>query len=102
MRCSQLETRLNDLLDRREDPRLDAEMAAHTARCRRCRRVVAAYAALAEGTAALAEESFVGRFADGAVSLPRRNSTFRRNMAGTICRWQPAPADRQRMDSGRR
>ena len=57
MRCSQLETRLNDLLDRREDPSTDAEIVAHTVACRRCRRVTAAYAAVAEGATALADDS---------------------------------------------
>lgn len=50
MRCSQLETRLNELLDRRDDPRSNAEIAAHTAACPRCRRLTSAYVAVALGS----------------------------------------------------
>lgn len=89
MRCSQLETRLNDLLDRREDPRLDPEITAHTTRCGRCRRVAAAYAALTDGATALADES-AEHYADDAVALSRFGSTFRRNLAATI--WAVAAA----------
>lgn len=49
MRCSRLETRLNDLLDRRADPRSDAELVAHAAECPRCRRLTDAYVALVRG-----------------------------------------------------
>ena len=49
MRCSQLETRLNDLLDRRVDPRSDAEIAAHTADCPRCRHWTESYVAVVRG-----------------------------------------------------
>jgi len=55
MRCSQLENRLNDLLDRREDPRSDAAVAEHIASCRRCNQVTAAFVAVTEGAATLAK-----------------------------------------------
>jgi hypothetical protein len=53
MRCSQLEQRLNDVLDRREDPLADDAITAHVAKCNRCRRWTAAYIAVAEATADL-------------------------------------------------
>jgi hypothetical protein len=53
MRCSQLETRLNDVLDRRGDPWNEPDIAAHAGACRRCRRIVASYVAAVEGVEAL-------------------------------------------------
>jgi hypothetical protein len=79
MRCSQLETRLNDALDRRENPLADDAIAAHVATCGRCRRVTAAYLALADGAAALgeSEQADVARHPSSAVPAASSGRTFR-------------------------
>lgn len=55
MRCDQFEIRLNDVLDRRDDPRRDAPLIAHAADCRECRNMAAAYEVLTDGVAELSD-----------------------------------------------
>lgn len=57
MRCDQFEDRLNDVLDRRDDPRRDASLTAHAAECRQCRNLASAYAMLTDGAAELSRAS---------------------------------------------
>jgi hypothetical protein len=56
MRCEQFETRLNDVLDLRGDPRRDRPLAAHAAVCGDCRRLLGSYEAMLGGLAEI--ESF--------------------------------------------
>ena len=78
MRCSQLESRLNDLLDQRQDPSTDKDIVAHTTACRRCRRIAAAYTAVADGAAALADNShFVDEMHEAVAPRSRRFGVVR-------------------------
>jgi hypothetical protein len=80
MRCSQLEQRLNDVLDRRENPLADDAIAAHVADCGRCRRVTAAYVALADGAAELAGQTRIaaaGRTSLQTAATPRHRTVLR-------------------------
>lgn len=57
MRCEQFEDRLNEVLDRREDPRGDRPLMDHIAVCRPCRGVAASYALLTSGAEQLRAEA---------------------------------------------
>ena len=57
MRCDQFEDRLNNILDRREDPSGDGELTAHAAVCGACRKLAKSYAALTSGAALLRERA---------------------------------------------
>lgn len=53
MQCAEFEDRLNELLDEREQPSFDAELAAHAAACARCADSLAACQLLLDGIACL-------------------------------------------------
>jgi hypothetical protein len=70
MQCDQLERRINHHLDRRNDPRCDAEISVHVANCQSCGRLIRGYEALLLGVDLVAgdlgagaepEERFVER-----------------------------------------
>lgn len=70
MRCDQFENRLNDVLDRRDDPRRDAPLIAHAATCRECRNLAAAYEVLTDGASELRNSMSITP-----VKLPNERST---------------------------
>lgn len=53
MRCHEFETRLNDLLDERRQPRLDVQLSRHTRQCDQCEGLLRSYEAVFEGLQSL-------------------------------------------------
>jgi len=51
MKCEEFESRLQDLLDFRESPNLDDQLAAHAGDCANCRRVLSATNTIFDGLA---------------------------------------------------
>lgn len=49
MRCEEFESRLNEILDRRRNPRSDAELSLHAASCLECGDLLAGYQSLLAG-----------------------------------------------------
>jgi hypothetical protein len=53
MRCHEFETRLNDLLDERRQPRLDVQLSRHTRQCDQCEGLLRSFEAVFEGLQSL-------------------------------------------------
>ena len=85
MQCEQLQQRLDDLLDRREDVRSDAQIASHAAACVACERLVGAYESMLLGIDLLGgtelEDQFVSRTVDSMDRRRRRAALGRRILA---------------------
>ena len=84
MQCEAFETRLNQLLDRRERPEVDDYLLAHAQRCEACRELLAVQELLFDGLELLERPEVSGRFAQRVVTSA---ASSRRSSARSAPRW---------------
>jgi hypothetical protein len=96
MRCVEFETRLNELLDGRASPAVDAALSAHARRCPSCAEMLAGYEALLDGVASLPPVAMTaaasGALAPHVVAAIKTQSSEARSFGGGSVEIMPLAA----------